>query len=67
MSLEIDAALGGWWEVLGDMIRQSGQEDSSGLRRALASCIARDDYATFHRMMPISRERFAELRQEDRL
>jgi hypothetical protein len=58
----IDAALGGPWDVLGELIVEHGQEDSSGLRRMLAGYIRDRDFERFCNNVPISREEFDRVR-----
>lgn len=64
MSIQVDAALGGPWETIGKVIKRSGQEDASGFRRCLVSALARNDFETFHRMLPIERSEFDSIRAE---
>jgi hypothetical protein len=61
---QIDAALGDPWETLGELITGAGVEDSSGQRRRLARCLASENYDGFNSLVPISRDRFDQVRQE---
>lgn len=61
MSIEINAALGGPFELLGKFIERNGQEDSSGLRRLLFNCVVENDYDRFNRMCAVTRDDFSEL------
>lgn len=40
--LQVDAAFGGIYDIIGDIIRGCGAEDSSGLRRCIAGKLGRD-------------------------
>lgn len=42
--MQIDAALDGPFEKLGELIKASGDEDSSGYRRLLASRLAKKEF-----------------------
>ena len=54
--IEVDAALGGGWETIGDAIKASGQEDSSGLRRCIASFMAEGRISDTARMLQCSED-----------
>lgn len=61
--IKIDSALGEPWEELGRVIKNSGEQDSSGLRRYLADCLTGNDKAGFCRITPVSDEEFLRLRK----
>lgn len=49
--MKIDAVLGGMYDKLGELIKASGQEDSSGLRRALLAAFEERNYALADRLL----------------
>ena len=64
MPLTVDAAIGGPWETIGNLIKRFNGEDSSGFRRALSQSLATNNYNRFHGWLPIAREEFDAIRNE---
>jgi hypothetical protein len=57
----IDAALGGGWETIGEAIKESGAEDSSGLRRCLANFMAEGRIADAARVLKCGEDKIRQL------
>jgi hypothetical protein len=64
MTIEVNAAIGGPWEVIGNLIAKAGSEDSSGYRRYLVDLLRFESYETFARQLNITCEEAQELRRE---
>lgn len=61
--MKIDSALNPLMEELGQLLTQAGQEDASGSRRYLSAALVRDDRETVARMLRITDQDAASLRQ----
>lgn len=59
----IDAALDGPFEVVGQLAREHGLEDSSGLRRAFIGALGYHDYERAARLIPVDGATMRQLRE----
>lgn len=62
--LQIDAAISGPWDSLGNALTRAGLEDASGSRRYYAPLLAKRDYERVCRDLRIMPEGAEALRQE---
>lgn len=60
-NVEIDAALGGLSDVIGQMLQERGREDASGARRAILQRMADGDFSTAARLIGCDEQTAREL------
>ena len=58
----VNTATGGPWDWIGQLIKSRGEEDSSGLRRALMDTLVEDNYARFNNWVPVPENVFNTIR-----
>jgi hypothetical protein len=62
-TITIDAAVGGIYEVIGEILRNAGLEDASGARRHYLSLLVNKDYEPLCRDLDLSLASAEVLRQ----